>query len=383
MLPWLGIHLTVRKFVFRFHQRLCFQRQTHLVRQHHLQRLHFQAQNVIYLFFLILETKLFHIFENKKVIMGTKEKKVMIYDPNTLNFNFLSGHTDTVSSLKLVQNDLLASGSTDREIIFWNLTTLTEIKRVQKHSSAILTLESFIRELINKQTFKNSKKNPLFFYLTVSNGDILLASSGDTNIIIWDMSDFTQVKKISQAHDKTIWCLKWLGPNSGYFASASEDTIIKIWDTRVFKFIRRLIGHSEGVRSLEILTDGRLMSASLYNLKIWNLNLATVDHSQSVQNLDEFRSIKLLNNGDLAIVGVKPIILFWTILNPINQLSITSNNVPASNTSFNGVVKSPNNLIATYWGSSISLSYSDPYTFFGNIETNHTISSIEAFPYGK
>lgn len=81
--------------------------------------------------------------------MGSEEKKVIIYDPTNINFNYLSGHTDTVSSLKLVQNDLLASGSADREIIFWNLTTQTEIKRVRKHSSPILTLESFIRELIN------------------------------------------------------------------------------------------------------------------------------------------------------------------------------------------------------------------------------------------
>lgn len=221
------------------------------------------------------------------------------------------------------------------------------------------------------------------FYLTVSNGDILLASSGDTNIIIWDMSDFSQIKKISQAHDKTIWCLKWLGPNSGYFASASEDTIIKIWDTRVFKFIRRLIGISQGVRSLEILTDGRLISSSLYNLQIWDLNLATAEQSQSAQILDEYRSITLLNNGDLAIVGVKPIILFWTLQNQVQQLSIAGNNVLPSNTSFTSVVKSPNNLVATFWGSLISLSSSETYTLIGNIETNHTISSIEAFPYGK
>lgn len=102
----------------------------------------------------------------------------------------------------------------------------------------------------------------------------------DSNIEIWNTSNFTRVGFIQYAHDARITCIKWLGPDSGFFASAGDDFVIKIWDTRTFKFLRRLNGHSSRVNSLDVLSDGRLVSASSdHTMIIWNLNTAQVEYS--------------------------------------------------------------------------------------------------------
>lgn len=54
-----------------------------------------------------------------------------------------SGHSNAVTSLKLIQDGYLASGSADFKIMLWNMSTNTLVKDLNGHTGSVLTLETF------------------------------------------------------------------------------------------------------------------------------------------------------------------------------------------------------------------------------------------------
>jgi WD40 repeat protein len=63
-----------------------------------------------------------------------------------------------------------------------------------------------------------------------------------------------------------------MSPHSGYFATGSEDFLIKIWDINQGKEIKTLPGHTDEVKAISYSPDGKyLASASLDStIRIWN-----------------------------------------------------------------------------------------------------------------
>ena len=62
-----------------------------------------------------------------------KDGTIKIWNTTIQNLGrTLTGHTQTVTSLKILTSDgsILASGSEDKSIIIWNLKTYTIIKKI-------------------------------------------------------------------------------------------------------------------------------------------------------------------------------------------------------------------------------------------------------------
>ena len=73
-----------------------------------------------------------------------------------------------------------------------------------------------------------------------------------------------------EGHTDAVRSLAFLG--EGRLASGSNDKTIKIWNTETGGCVRTLAGHTGAVRSLASLGDGRLASGSYdKTIKIWNI----------------------------------------------------------------------------------------------------------------
>ena len=80
---------------------------------------------------------------------GYKDSTIIIWKNSTLTENTkLNGHNDSVESLTLFNNDLLASGSCDSTIKIWNLTTASAIKTLTEHKGCVNALISL--DYLNK-----------------------------------------------------------------------------------------------------------------------------------------------------------------------------------------------------------------------------------------
>lgn len=210
----------------------------------------------------------------------------------------------------------------------------------------------------------------------------------DSNIAIWNTSNFSRVGFLQYAHDDRITCIKWLGPDSGFFASAGDDYVIKIWDTRTFKFLRRLNGHSGRVNSLDVLSDGRLVSASSDNMMIvWNLNTSEPEYSYQSAFGGPFTSVKQSKiNPYLIIVGESSDLIMFNMdqYRVEYNKSLTDSNGVKPNGLFTAALSGDGNVLGAVWSgnlSTIALFDIALNQLIVNIPVLPT-HAIEFYPYG-
>ncbi|RNA17128.1 vegetative incompatibility WD repeat [Brachionus plicatilis] len=201
----------------------------------------------------------------------------------------LIGHTSYALSVAVLNNGILASGSSDKKIRIWSPYNGCEIMSLSGHSSGIVYLAA------------------------LKNGD-LASASADKTIKIWNTNNGS-VKMTLNGHSSTVNTLVLL--NNTFLASGSTDALIKIWNLDSGFEIMTLNGQSGIVWALVMLSNGDLASGfENGKIKIWNTNdgsikMTLVGHSGGI------RSLAVLNNGDLAIKTLKMLILQF--INNINE----------------------------------------------------------------
>ena len=156
----------------------------------------------------------------------------------------LKGHTEKIVSLIELSSGQLASGSYDNDIIIWNVNTSSQDKIINERGSVFALLEF--------------EKN------------MILAGTSENLINLWNIKSEDNNEVFSfKGHELWVNCLAKI--NSLYFASASNDTKIKIWDYQKREFIKDLDGHLDCILSLIVLKNNNLCSGSAdLTIKIWD-----------------------------------------------------------------------------------------------------------------
>ena len=178
----------------------------------------------------------------------------------------LRGHKISVYSLKLISNELLASGSYDASIKLWRLNDFSLVQTLNGHKQTVQCLE-------------------------LISSDVLASGSNDNTIKIWNLKDYSIVKTL-EGHTNDVLCLKLL--SSKFLASGSEDKTIKIWDVQNFNCLKTIEGHSGSIYCLELVSSDLMASGSFDSIKIWRFQ----ESSSSV--LITFECIKTIEKS-LAI----------------------------------------------------------------------------------
>ena len=147
----------------------------------------------------------------------------------------LIGHTSRITSVAVLLNNNLVSGSWDNSIKIWRNNLV--INTLIGHNDCVFCL------------------------LVLSNGD-LVTGSADTTIKIW--RDNKLINTLI-GHTKCVTCLAILP--GGVLISGSYDKTIKIWKNG--KLINSLTNNNL-VLSLEVLHNSNLISSSHRTIKIWS-----------------------------------------------------------------------------------------------------------------
>ncbi|CAF1013692.1 unnamed protein product [Brachionus calyciflorus] len=114
----------------------------------------------------------------------------------------LTGHTSGVSSLTVLNNGNLASGSVDRTIKIWNTNDFSLVRTLTGHTDIVRTLS------------------------VLKNGN-LASGSSDRTIKIWNTNDGSLIRTIT-GFINAVYAISVL--NNGNLASGSDDGSIKIWN---------------------------------------------------------------------------------------------------------------------------------------------------------
>ncbi len=162
----------------------------------------------------------------------------------------LKGHSSDVNSVAFsLDGTTLGSGSDDKTIKLWNLTTKQEVRTLEGHSNWIWTI-----------AFSPDSKT-------------LASGSADKKIKLWNRESGKLIRTL-QGHTDGVTSVSF-SPNSKTLASgsASKDTKIKLWNLETGKLIRTLEGHTNGVQSVAFSPDGKILASGSWDktIKLWNL----------------------------------------------------------------------------------------------------------------
>ena len=196
----------------------------------------------------------------------------------------LTDHERGITSLVVLLDGSLASGSRDGTIRIWNLSNGKTIKILKIPSIPNIQFQIW----------------PSILLAVLPNG--LLASSGDWDgngrIRIWDVNS-GQVLKVLTGHTSYV---KVAFLPDGHLASISQDSddlTIRIWNITNGQTLKVLYHYNGLVKSLAVLKDGSIVTgSSIGRISISNIsNPNTV--SQFYAHNKEITSLLVLPDGSL------------------------------------------------------------------------------------
>jgi WD40 repeat protein/tetratricopeptide (TPR) repeat protein len=172
-----------------------------------------------------------------------------------LAVNTLKGHQSTVNSVGFSPDGKrLASGSGDKTIKIWDVTTGKVLNTLKGHDW---------RSVIISVGFSPDGKK-------------LASGSYDKTIKIWDVTTGKLLNTL-KGHEGSVNSVGF-SPDGKKLASGSDDKTIKIWDVTTGKVLNTLKGHEYSVISVGFSPDGKQLASGSYEktIKIWDVTTGKV-----------------------------------------------------------------------------------------------------------
>ena len=230
-----------------------------------------------------------------------------------------AGHLGFISSLAITPDGTkVVSGSNDRTIKIWNLTTGQELLTFFPcYSTAGLLSWLFF-----------------LFVKVTPDGTKVIAGSTEGTIEIWDLNIEQELCTL-YAHTETLTTVD-ITPDGEKIVSGSVDETIKVWDLVTGQQLLTLTGHLSFISSLAITPDGeKIVSGSAdKTIKVWDLvtgqQLLTFSSIYPIALAITHDGTKVVSGGssgiqvwDLAIAKELFIPSFCTHATSVNEIVIT------------------------------------------------------------
>jgi len=191
----------------------------------------------------------------------------------------LTGHTRPVASIAIsADGQTLASGSYDKTIKVWDLSTGQEVRTLTGH-----------RDSIRSVAFSAS-------------GQIVVSGSYDNTIKVWDLSTSHEVRTLTD-HKESVYSVA-LSADGKTLISGSRDKTIKVWDLSTDQEVRTLKGHRDSVYGVALSADGLTVVSASWDktIKVWDLSTGREMHTFKGHR-DSVNNIALSTDGQIVVSG--------------------------------------------------------------------------------
>ena len=265
-----------------------------------------------------------------------EERRIVPRDPNPEMRHTLVGHLEPVLSVAYSPDGkTIASGSSDKTVKLWDVTTGENIASLEGHTWEIRsvafspdgrTLASAggrdrTLKLWDVATRKNIATLSGHGELVVSvayspDGKTIASGSWDTTIKLWDAATGRSIHTLN-GHSNYVSSVKF-SPNGKTIASGSADKTVKLWDISSGKNIATLTGHSAYVSSVAFSPDGKILASGSADgtVKLWDLANDTNSATLNFPALSAYGDVSVVFSPDgktLASAGLGRKITLWDV----------------------------------------------------------------------
>jgi len=213
------------------------------------------------------------IQSNKIEHLTLSPMEVLDYDNMSTRMT-LSIEKGNFTALAALPNNQLVSGSDDEKIRIWDLQT-----------------QACIKVLLSNVGTPN-------IFKILSDGRLVVG--GKKGIQIWNLQTYRSEQKMKSAwydvrSNFSIYTLAVLSDNT--IVSPADGYGIKLWNPNTGQCIKTFKGHTDWVRVLGVLSDDRIVSASMGRddgIRIWNQNSENCLQELKAEQQDLIRSFSIL-----------------------------------------------------------------------------------------
>jgi WD40 repeat protein len=160
--------------------------------------------------------------------------------------------TGCISVVKISPDgEMLASGSEDGCIRFWNMKTGEFINRLDEHTDHDCTIEDLAFS---------------------PDGRILASTCHDHAVSLWDIATREGISRL-RGHEDIVNSVAFL-PDGKAVVTASDDATVRLWDISANIELHKTEAHSEAVSAVAFSRNGRLLASAAnmdeFGVRLWD-----------------------------------------------------------------------------------------------------------------
>lgn len=266
-------------------------------------------------------------FDEYKIISGSRDKTIRVWDMHTLECRLVIGHPEVVSNVNLMRDDegnathyatgsdnrtapstpsvvsftehhsasilclqydeeMLVTGSSDASCIVYDIQAgYRPVRKLHHHTAAVLDLAFDKKHIVtcskdvsicvwDRETgalVRQLRGHTGPVNAVQMRGNTIVSCSGDFRVKLWNIDTGKNIREFV-GHTKGLACSQF-SEDGRYVASAGNDKVIRIWDANTGECLREMKAHDNLVRSLHIdSVSGCLVSGSYdTDIKVWDM----------------------------------------------------------------------------------------------------------------